>query len=611
MRGDDSGLGPPSDLRPHGALSRGVLPSPAALEENGTDASRLLPVSAENDESKGPREEAEKPVVGEIHIEPSPHFFHARTFPVDRINPPLRQKTRRSGTIITVHPGPDVGTGRAYRRHAPLTTHIRINDAAGTPMSSLLDTGASLSIIDRHLLSALGGSISGQPMPISGLGSATSFGWCTIPFFIDAKDERGQAVSVECAVDFHVLEAFAPGLCLGQDFINTHGVTVHSRRGTAALEVENRTLTFATHDHMPAPFAKQAELCVLRDTVVPARSHAWVPVDTASLAPGLDYTCHPRLAVNAAESVRLAGPLAVIDSHTSHLLLTNLGASDALLDRRTPVADAVVARIGDAAVEASHAFTLTPARRSGHLYTAQGSSAALPEVDAEPLEMCERVEGPEVVSPTVEAATTMVDGVFKVGIDASGEPSSPLVDVLRRHTGAFALDGRPGRVVGHEMPIDLVDERALHPEAPRRASPEKQRAMDSTIDQLLQWDVIEPSTSPISFPVLMVRQYEKWRFCVDYRQLNANTVPDSYPLPTTDAIFNSLAGKRVYSSLDAIRGYHQLPVREEDRWKTAFTCHRGLYQYKTVPFGLRNAPAVFQRLMDSLLGELRWKVAVV
>ncbi|KAE8225717.1 hypothetical protein CF326_g7823, partial [Tilletia indica] len=567
--------------------------------------------------SAGPTDERDRvgeenrTVAGEIHIEPAPHFFHARTFPVDRTNPPLCQKTRRSGNIVTVHPGPDVGTGRAYRRHAPLTTHIRINDAAGAPLSSLLDTGASLSIIDRNLLNALGGSASGQPMPISGLGSATSFGWCTIPFFIDAKDERGQSVSVECAVDFHVLEAFAPGLCLGQDFISTHGVAVHSRRGTAALEVENRTFTFSIHDHMPAPFAKQAELCVLRDTVVPARSHAWVPVDTASLAPGLDYTCHPRLAVNDAESIRLAGPLAVIDCNTSHLLLTNLGVSDALLDRRTPVADAVVAQIGDAAVEASHAFTLTPTRRSTHVYVADGPPSGLPAVDAEPLEMCERVEGPEVVSPNVEAATTMVDGVFKVGVDAHGHTPPSLVDVLRRHTGAFALDGRPGRVTGHEMPIDLIDDRALHPEAPRRASPEKQRAMDATIDQLLEWDVIEPSTSPISFPVLMVRQYEKWRFCVDYRQLNANTVSDSYPLPTTDAIFNSLAGKRVYSSLDAIRGYHQLPVREDDRWKTAFTCHRGLYQYKTVPFGLRNAPAVFQRLMDSLLGELRWKVAVV
>ncbi|KAE8240032.1 hypothetical protein A4X13_0g7970 [Tilletia indica] len=499
----------------------------------------------------------------------------------------------------------------AYRRHAPLTTHIRVNDAKGAPLSSLLDTGASLSVIDRNLLEVLGGKVSGQPMPISGLGSATSHGWCSITFFLDARDERGCPVSVECAVDFHVLEAFAPGLCLGQDFINTHGVAIQSRRGTAVLETGGQALTFSIHNHMPSPFAEQAELCTTRSTVVPARSSAWVPVDTGSLAPRLDYTSHPRLAVNAAESVRIAGPMAVVNSDSTHILLTNFGDVDAQLDRRTPVADAVVAQLGDAVVASAHTFDLPPPRPAAHLHSAQGTAAAPHDTDAEPLEICERVEGPDIVSPEVEAATVMVDGVFKVGVDASGEPPKGLLEVLRRHSGAFALDGRPGRVIGHEMPIDLVDDRALHPEAPRRASPEKQRAMDATIDQLLAWDVIEPSTSPVSFPVLMIRQYEKWRFCVDYRQLNANTVSDSYPLPTTDSIFNSLAGKRVYSSLDAIRGYHQLPVRDSDRWKTAFTCHRGLYQYKTVPFGLRNAPAVFQRLMDSLLGELRWKVAVV
>ncbi|KAE8224065.1 hypothetical protein CF326_g8096, partial [Tilletia indica] len=554
MRGDDRGPGPPSDLRPHGALSRGVLPSPPLLVENETDA--LPPALADESpervvEGTAPASSEGKAFpTGAIHIEPLPHFFHARTFPVGSAGEPLRQKTRRSGNIVTIHPGPDVGTGMAYRHHAPLTTHVRINDAKGTPLSSLLDTGASLSVIDRHLLEKLGGRATGQPMPISGLGSVTSLGWCTIPFFIDAGDERGLPVGVECTVDFHVLEAFAPGICLGQDFISTHGVAIHARRGTAALETDGRTLTFAVHDRMPAPFAQQAELCTVRDVVVPARSSAWIPIDTASLAPGLDYTAHPRLDVNAAESIRLAGPLAVMNRDTTHLLLSNLGEADARLERRTPVADAIVAQLGDTTVAAAHTFDLPPPHSGAQLRSAH---AAAPEVDVEPLEVYERLEVPESTSPNVEAATTMVDGVYKVGVDEHGQPPPPLVELLRRHSGAFALDGRPGRVVGHEMPIDLVDDRALHPEAPRRASPEKQRAMDSTIDQLLKWDVIEPSTSPISFPVLMVRQYEKWRFCVDYRQLNANTVADAYPLPTIDSIFNSLAGKRVYSSLDAIR----------------------------------------------------------
>ncbi|KAE8184300.1 hypothetical protein CF328_g7903, partial [Tilletia controversa] len=179
-----------------------------------------------------------------------------------------------------------------------------------------------------------------------------------------------------------------------------------------------------------------------------------------------------------------------------------------------------------------------------------------------------------------DAATTMVDDVFRVGIGNDGKPHEPLVSLLRDHKAAFALDGRPGRVEGFDMGITLQPHAVLRPEAPRRASPAKRAAMDTAIEQLLDWDVIEPSDSRVSFPVHMVRQYDKWRFCVDYRQLNAQTVPDRYPLPTIDAIFQTLGGKKWFSALDAIRGYHQLGVRPEDRWKTAFVCHRGLFQYK-------------------------------
>ncbi|KAE8218232.1 hypothetical protein CF326_g9217 [Tilletia indica] len=299
MRGDGSRPGPPAGLRPHGVLSRGILTSPAECEKSSTDAPSL-------DLAPGCEEEEGKPSVpseGEpaIRIDTAPHFFTARTFTVDQ-NKPLGQRIKRRGTTVSVQPGPDVGSGAAYRRHIPLTTHLRINDSDGPPMSSLLDTGASLSVIDRNLLEVLEGTAQGTPMPIHGLGNASSLGWCTIPFFIDARDDRGRDVSLECKVDFHVVEAFAPGLCLGQDFISTHSIAIHCRRGTAELQQGGRTFTFRVHEHMFAPFAPQAELCTTRDVVVRARSHVWVPVNTGSLAPGLYYTAFPRLGVNEAES---------------------------------------------------------------------------------------------------------------------------------------------------------------------------------------------------------------------------------------------------------------------------------------------------------------------
>ncbi|KAE8228162.1 hypothetical protein CF326_g6918 [Tilletia indica] len=367
---------------------------------------------------------------------------------------------------------------------------------------------------------------------------------------------------------------------------------------------------------MPAPFAKTAELCVVTDCFVPARSMTWVPVDVASLAPGVDYTFHPRLTVTPDETVGLAGPMAMGTCDTSHILLSNYGDNGIRLARRTPVADAVAAQLGDAVSPTPEVFTLRPSSPSSTpeegfqaIWTASPGRDYSSD-DAQPLDVFE--DSPDLTSDlTRDAASVLIDGHFRVGVDASAEPHSPIVDLLRRHHAAFALDGRPGRVVGDEMRIPLRPDAPIVSEPPRRASPEKKAAMDAALDQLLEWDVVEPSSSPVSFPVLMVRQNQKWRFCVDYRKLNEVTIPDRYPLPTTDAVFQTLLGKRWFSALDALRGYHQQGVREEDRWKTAFVCHRGLYQYKTIPFGLRNAPAVFQRLMDKILGQLRWKDAII
>ncbi|KAE8223477.1 hypothetical protein CF319_g3496 [Tilletia indica] len=527
---------------------------------------------------------------------------------------PLARATRRDGVVIALDRDETVGTGQAYRRHIPLTTHLHVNDTSSPPLSSLLDTGASLSVIDAGLLSNLGGQPTGSPMRILGLGDKTSLGWATITFFLPSHDSLGQPVFLECTLDFHVIQDFAPQMCLGLDFITKQGVTIHTRNDRATLG----RYAFRVFEKMPAPFAKEAELCAVSDCLVPAQSMAWIPVDVACLAPGVDYTVHPRLTVSSDESVQLAGPMAVATKDTKHFLVANYGTQAITLARRTPIADATAALLGDASSTAEHTFSLPPPLPQPSLVTmaaSQGVWSAQGTADysndtAQPLDLFDAPHD-AVNDLTRDAATVVVDDHFRVGADAEGKAHPDITRLLRSHTAAFALDGRPGRVNGEEMTIPLVPGAPIHSEPPRRASPEKRAAMDSALDQLLEWDVVEPSSSPISFPVLMIRQGAKWRFCVDYRKLNEVTIPDRYPLPTTDAVFQTLLGKRWFSALDALRGYHQQPVKEEDRWKTAFVCHRGLYQYKTVPFGLRNAPAVFQRLMDKILGQLRWKDAVV
>ena len=122
---------------------------------------------------------------------------------------------------------------------------------------------------------------------------------------------------------------------------------------------------------------------------------------------------------------------------------------------------------------------------------------------------------------------------------------------------------------------------------------------------MLKQGVIRPSTSPWSFPVVLVRKKDgSWRFCVDYRKVNSVTHRDAYPLPRIDATLDSLAGSKFFTTLDLASGYWQVELNEEGRGKTAFSIPSGHFEFNVMPFGLTNAPATFQRLMQCVLAGL-------
>ena len=148
--------------------------------------------------------------------------------------------------------------------------------------------------------------------------------------------------------------------------------------------------------------------------------------------------------------------------------------------------------------------------------------------------------------------------------------------------------------------------------APRRMSPQKIKREEACVDEMLSGGQIEPSENPWSAPVVLVTKKDGGtRFCVDYRKLNLATVKDAYPLPRIDDTLDMLAGKRWFSTLDLASGYWQVSLSPEARCKTAFATHSGLFQFRVMPFGLCNAPATFERLMDRVLQGLRWSRCLV
>ena len=118
-------------------------------------------------------------------------------------------------------------------------------------------------------------------------------------------------------------------------------------------------------------------------------------------------------------------------------------------------------------------------------------------------------------------------------------------------------------------------------------------------------DMENASKSAWSSPIVLVRKKDQtWRFCIDFRKVNSVTEKDSYPLPRIDATLDCFSGARFFSTLDLASGYWQVEVEEAGKPKTAFRISQGFFEFNVTPFGLTNAPATFQRLMDCVLAGL-------
>ena len=146
----------------------------------------------------------------------------------------------------------------------------------------------------------------------------------------------------------------------------------------------------------------------------------------------------------------------------------------------------------------------------------------------------------------------------------------------------------------------------------RRIPPSQYEEVKNHIKRLIENNIIRESTSPYASPIVLVRKKDhSLRLCVDYWLLNSKTYRDSYPLPRVEESFDVLKGSKIFSTMDLTSGYNQLAVHENDIEKTAFTTPMGLYEYLRMPFGLCNAPATFQRLMQHCFRDEIFNVLLV
>ena len=234
------------------------------------------------------------------------------------------------------------------------------------------------------------------------------------------------------------------------------------------------------------------------------------------------------------------------------------------------------------------------------------------ELEAESIDFPLSPPPPDIDTPAhkiekKQAIITLVNDITHL----SKQRKDKLTELLIKYMDRFSLKGENLRQTDacmHE--IDTGDAKPFR-ERLRSYSPPVQAIIDKEIQKMLDQKVIVASKSPYASNLLLVRKPDptaeggiKDRVCASFVRLNKDTVKDSYPLPILQRIFDRIGSSKWFTTMDLLSGFWQVMIKPEHRHKTAFITSRGLFEFLVMPFGLCNAPATFQRLIDNVIERL-------
>ncbi|KAL0411545.1 UNVERIFIED_CONTAM: hypothetical protein Slati_3744200 [Sesamum latifolium] len=220
------------------------------------------------------------------------------------------------------------------------------------------------------------------------------------------------------------------------------------------------------------------------------------------------------------------------------------------------------------------------------------------------------METPVKVQPAEELLNIEVipgspDKTTRIGSHLRGKTKEEIISCLRRNADIFAwapqdLEGIDPKVITHNLNIDP----GVKPvkQKKRHFGPGKEKVIQEEVDKLMAAKHIEEIQFPewLSNVVLVPKRAKKWRMCIDFRDLNKACPKDFYPLLRIDQLVDSSSSCELLSMMDASQGYHQIMLAPEDRKKVSFITSSGTSCYVAMPFGLKNAGATYQRLVDKI-----------
>ncbi|UYV64560.1 K02A2.6-like [Cordylochernes scorpioides] len=526
---------------------------------------------------------------------------------------------------------------------------IIIDDIA---FSALVDSGSSFSVISDGLRRQLKKTMfkdSGMTLKVADGGNVTSIGRCTISLSINGLEQP---------LEFIVLPNSNPSIILGWDFLEASNAVIDCGRAEIRLEMAKDVL------NSPASMGK---VVASRSVVIPAESAKLINVMSEELNGQNQVIFEPSKKVSIGKGLTLPcalfrlshnkGKLWIVNSGTTAQIVpkgmclgkiqrveeNNLTAISECSEFNKEVKDRNHAShadkgdfrflqnlISDDLSEEQQSQILSILKRHDKIFDKNNEPVKQTSVTKHKIETGNHQpikHRPYRVSPTErQAIQTEVDKMLDAGIIHHSESpwSSPVI-LVKKKDGIESTSLRSFNSIlercllfnlGRRPSASLVQSSNLFP----RGRPEERkprRAHNLLISELhtllkRRRNIAQSQTylHKTKTTNLVVVTDGNWRFCVDYRRLNKVTKKDVYPLPRIDDTLDSLKVAKFYSSMDLRSGYWQIEVDEADREKTAFITPDGLYEFLVMPFGLCNAPATFERMMDKILKGLKWTMAL-
>jgi transposase InsO family protein len=361
--------------------------------------------------------------------------------------------------------------------------------------------------------------------------------------------------------EFTVLKQCSHDVILGWDFLQSTQAVIDCGRLELSLE-----------DSIDAKLQNSCRLSSIKDYIIPARSMSQISVSVTEMNKTVDAIIEANKNLLLSKEVFIPCTMITIQDCTGKIWIANGRAEPQTIPKGMCV--------GFAEPLDENSLNVISDTTSGDAKKAEDSDIS--------------VNYPSMVST-----------------DLTLKQQEKLVQVLKQFSKIFDNEKKG---VTNTIKVRHRINTGDHPPIKQRAyrvSPAERRIIQNEVDKMQKKGIIQPSESPWSSPVVLVRKKDgSWRFCVDYRRLNQVTKKDVYPLPRIDDTLDCLKGAKYFSSIDLYSGYWQVQVDEADREKTAFITSEGLYEFKVMPFGLCNAPATFERMMDNLLRHLKWTMCL-